>query len=97
MSDALQVADVGVQARGRARRGSPAVDHRIGDDHGKRVPQACRRARSVAMRTSMSMVISQYDLSALLRSRSEALDNFRDLQYGLELVIPMSSKRLEKR
>jgi hypothetical protein len=97
MSDASKVADMGVQARGRARRGSPAVDHRIGDDHGKRVPQACRRARSVAMRTSMWMLISQYDLSALLSSGSEALDNLCDLQYGLELVIPMSSRRLEKR
>ena len=97
MSDASKVADIGVQARGRARRGSPAVDHRIGDDHGKRVPQACRRARSVAMRTSMSMAICRYDLSALSRSTSQALDNFRGLQYGLELVIPMSSRRLEKR
>jgi hypothetical protein len=97
MSDALRVADIGVQARGRARRGSPAVDHRIGDDQGKRVFQLMRRGHAVAMRTSMSMAICRYDLSALSRSTSEALDNFRGLQYGLELVIPMSSRRLEKR
>jgi hypothetical protein len=97
MSDALKVADIGVQARGRARRGSPAVDHRIGDDQGKRVFQLMQLGRAVAMRTSMWMPSSRYDLSALSRSTSEALDNFRDLQYGLELVIPMSSRRLEKR
>lgn len=70
---------------------------RIRDDQGERVFQRMRRGRAVAMRTSMWMLGSQYDLSALWPSTSECLDNFYDLQYGLELVIPMSSRRLETR
>lgn len=97
MSDALKVADIGVQARGRARR-----DSRRNEASGCEMTRAnvCfnSEARNAgAMRTSMSMVISRYDLSALWASASEALDNLCDLQYGLELVIPMSSRRLEKR
>jgi hypothetical protein len=74
MPDALEVAAIGTQPRGCARRGSPAADHLMGDDHGKRVPQGCRRARPVARQTSMSMVISQNDLSLPAASQSEALD-----------------------
>jgi hypothetical protein len=70
---------------------------RIQDDQGKRVFQLMRRGRAVAMRTSMWMLGSQYDLSALWPATSECLDNLYDLQYGLELVIPMSSRRLETR
>jgi hypothetical protein len=79
MSDALKVADMGVRAHGRARPGSPAAGYRIGGDHGKRVSQACG-ARSVVMRTSMSTVIPQNDLSLPAASRSEDLDNSLGLQ-----------------
>jgi hypothetical protein len=44
-----------------------------------------------------SRLTDRYDLSASSTSKSEALDNLCDLQYGLELVIPMSSRRLETR
>jgi hypothetical protein len=56
-----------------------------------------RLLRAIVMGTSMWMLCSRYDLSALSSPRSEALDNLWDLQYGLELVIPMSSTRLEAR
>jgi hypothetical protein len=48
-------------------------------------------------RTSILSRSHRYDLSALSTSKSEALDKLCDLQYGLELVIPMSSRRLETR
>jgi hypothetical protein len=80
MSDALKVADIGVRAHRRARPGSPAAGYRIGDDHGIRVSQACRGARPVVMRTSMSTGIRQNDLSLPAASQSELLDNPCDLQ-----------------
>ena len=80
MLDPLKVADIGVQALGRARPGSPAAGYRIDDDHGKRVSQACRRARLVAMRTSTPKASPQNDLSLPAASQSEDLDNSPGLQ-----------------
>jgi hypothetical protein len=97
MSDVLKVADRGVRARERARPGSPAADHQIGDDHGKRVSQTLRRARLVAMRTLTPTVIPQNDLSLPAASQSEHLDKPETSRYGLELVIPMLIRRLETR
>ena len=100
MSDArtaADIADIDVQGRADARRDSPRADHRIGDDHGKRVARAGRRARAVAMPASMSIVVSQNDLSLPGASRSEHLDKHGASRYGLELVIPMLIRRLETR
>ena len=94
----MKVAAIGARARGCAGRGSPrseAPEFRMTTENES--PKPWLLGRVVVMRTSMSMPSAQYDLSALSRSRSEALDNFRDLQYGLELVIPMLSRRLENR
>jgi hypothetical protein len=89
----------GVKVRGCARRGSPRSDA-----PGFEMTRAnalshsvCQRGTTVAMQTSMSTVMPPNDLSFLLASTSEALDNGRGLQYGLELVIPMSSRWLETR
>jgi hypothetical protein len=98
VSAAMKVAELGVQARGRARRGSPrsrATGFKMSRANVCLKPLRCGRA--VAMRTSVPIVISQNNLSVLMASESEILDNSRGLQYGLELVIPMSSRRLEKR
>jgi hypothetical protein len=93
----MKETELGVKVRGCARRGSPRSDgHRIRDEQGKRVSHSLStRNRRFAMRTSMSTVVPPNDLSVLLASGSEALDKGRGLQYGLELVIPMSSRRLE--
>ena len=77
---AADIPDIDVQARGRARRDSPATDHRIIDDHGKRVAHIGGRARPVAIPTSMAIVVSQKDSSVSAAWRSEALDNSPGLQ-----------------
>jgi hypothetical protein len=94
----MKVAELGVQTRGCARRGSlrsRATGFKMSRANVCLKP--CRRGRGVVMRTSISIVISQNNLSVFTASESEILDNSRGLQYGLELVIPMSSRRLEKR
>jgi hypothetical protein len=94
----MKVADLGGQARGCVRRRPPR-----NEASGYKMTRvnvrldSCRRDRAVAMRTSMAQVIFPDDLSLPAASQSERLDKASGLQYGLELVIPMSSRRLETR
>jgi hypothetical protein len=77
---AADTADIDVQARRRARTYPPAADHRIADDHGKRVARADGPACPAAMPTSMPIAVSQKDLSVSTAWWSEALDNSPGLQ-----------------
>jgi phage terminase large subunit-like protein len=94
----MKVVDLGGHARGCVPRRSPRSEA-----SGYKMTRAnvrldsCRCGRVVAMRTSMSQAISPDDLSFPAASQSEDLDKASGLQYGLELVIPMSSRRLETR
>ena len=94
----MNVADLGGQGCGCVRRRSPRSDAT-----GFKMTRAnvrldsYRCGRAVGIRTSTSEVISQNDLSLPAASQSEHLDKASGLQYGLELVIPMSSRRLETR
>jgi hypothetical protein len=92
----MKVADLGGQARGCVRRRSPrsrATGFKMTRANVRL--DSCRCGRAVGMRTSMSQVISQNDLFLPAASQSELLDKPSGLQYGLELVIPMLSRRLE--
>jgi hypothetical protein len=92
----MKVAAIGLRGRGYARSGSPlseAAGFNVTTENACLTP--CGRGRAVALQTSMPSLISQNELSVAAASQSEALDNSGGLQYGLELVIPMSSRRLE--
>jgi hypothetical protein len=94
----MKLAERALQMRGFARQGSPrsgAVGFKMTRANADLKPSEYGHA--VAMRTSTPKVIPQNGLSVSAASGSEALDNLCDLQYGLELVIPMSSRRLETR
>jgi hypothetical protein len=94
----MKVAERGLRTRGFARRGSPrsgAIGFEMTRANADLKPAKCGHA--VAMRTSMPTPISRNELSITAVSQSEALDNPEGSRYGLELVIPMSSRRLETR
>jgi hypothetical protein len=94
----MQVPEESDTSRPRySARFSPERGRWIRNDLGKRRSQTTRRAQPVPMQTSTSIVKQQEDLSVTAASQSGGLDNPCGLQYGLELVIPMSSRRLEKR
>jgi len=94
----MKVAAIGLRAHGYARRGSPqseAAGFNVTTENACLAP--CGRGQAVAMRTSMPNVNSEDGLSLPAASQSEPLDNPEGSRYGLELVIPMSSRRLETR
>jgi hypothetical protein len=94
----MKVAKRGLQTRGFARRGSPrsgAIGFEMTRANADLKPANC--GQPVAMRTSMPNVISEDGLSLPAASQSEPLDNPEGSRYGLELVIPMSSRQLETR
>ena len=98
VSAAMKVAAIELRARGYARRGSPrreAAGFNVTSENACLTP--CGRGRAVALQTSMPSLISQNEWSITAASQSEALDNPVGSRYGLELVIPMSSRRLETR
>ena len=97
-STAMKVGELGGQARGFTRSGWPrrgAVGFKMTIANADLKP--AKYGPAVAMRTSRPKVISPDDLSFAAASQSERLDNSQGSRYGLELVIPMSSRRLETR
>jgi hypothetical protein len=94
----MKVAGRGPQTCGFAHAGWPRTDS-VGFlmTRAKADLKLSRFGHAAAMRMSMRKVISKNDLSFQAASQSERLDNATGLQYGLELVIPMSSRGLEKR
>jgi hypothetical protein len=94
----MKIAKRGLQTHGFAHRGSPrsgAIGFEMTRANADLKPANCGQA--VAMRTSMPNVISEDGLSIQAASRSEPLDNPEGSRYGLELVIPMSIRRVETR
>ena len=94
----MKVAEQGLQTPGFDRAGfarSAAVGFKMTRANTDLTPSKCGRA--IAMRTSTARVFSADYLSFPAASQSEPLDNPEGSRYGLELVIPMSSRRLETR
>jgi hypothetical protein len=92
----MKVAAIELRARGYAPGGSPrsqAAGFNVTTENAGLTP--CGRGRAVALQTSMPSLISKSELSIAAASQSEPLDNPEGSRYGLELVIPMSSRRLE--